>query len=171
MNKVIVCDIDGTIADVSHRLKWTLKKDASTGIDWDYFQAPHRILKDLPFPNAKNILLTFIKHGFDIFYLTGRPRTDEIIKVTQTWMQKHGFPQSENIQFKPLGKPEYKKDTAFKQHAIDHFQTTLSREITLAFDDLERVVEMYKLNNIPIFQIRHLDDWIKIEEWIHVLWR
>jgi beta-phosphoglucomutase-like phosphatase (HAD superfamily) len=78
-----VLDIDGVLADASHRLHYL----APGRKNWDAFFAAAP--KDPPLPEGVEVART-LAHDHDIAYVTGRPsryRGD-----TLTWLQKHGLP-------------------------------------------------------------------------------
>lgn len=176
---IVFCDIDGCIANDKHRLQW-ITTQKGTFIDWNYYLNPALMKQDRPFPGAAEVLMSIIEHRVaDILYITGRPKTDDVIVTTIDWLTANGFPRATmgHIRFRPLPedpmyKPEFVSDSAFKNAMItDLYQVTAQRhKIILAFDDLEPNIEMYKSRNIPIIAIRHLDDWLWIKNWVSVLW-
>ena len=83
-----VFDIDGVLADVSHRLHLV----AGRHQDWDAFFAAAR--EDPPFPQGVALAVASAQ-DCDVVYLTGRPepcRAD-----TLTWLSAHGLPEGELV--------------------------------------------------------------------------
>jgi hypothetical protein len=81
---ILLVDIDGTIADNSHREGFLQggKKD------WDSFYNPELMAKDLPIEAAMDVLprlITLLQGNF--FFLTGRPERTRA--VTVAWLEKH----------------------------------------------------------------------------------
>jgi len=81
---VAVLDIDGTVADVRHRLH-LLNSDSPT--KWaDFFDAAGA---DAVLPQGAELAHKFaVDH--DIVWLTGRPM--RIAELTERWLAKHGLP-------------------------------------------------------------------------------
>jgi predicted secreted acid phosphatase len=161
--KIIITDIDNTIADNTHRLY----SSYNGVLNQKLFLNHENMLRDTPYPIAKDVLLSLVVNGFKIIYLTGRPESTK--KVTQLWLTKNNFTSSENIICK--SEEEYKRkspDHMFKHRWVREIKKV--GKIIMAFDDRERTVDMYDSNLIPVVRIRHLDDWLDIQRWIHVLW-
>jgi hypothetical protein len=81
---VILCDLDGTVADNSHRQGFLQagKKD------WDSFYNPDLIWADEPIEKALEVLpKLIIKTMPNFFFLTGRPERTR--QVTDAWIEKH----------------------------------------------------------------------------------
>lgn len=78
--ETVVCDIDGTIADNSHRQHYLEEKK-----DWKSFFLA--IEKDKPiFKILKKIEKLYLD-GFQIIFITGRP--EEYRLLTQAWLKKY----------------------------------------------------------------------------------
>jgi len=77
-----VIDIDGTVADISHRQS-LIEQDPP---DWDTFFDPDLVMKDKP-KKVKKILKDIIDKYGKIYFLTGRPY--KLRKTTQEWLKRH----------------------------------------------------------------------------------
>ncbi len=78
-----VFDIDGVLADVSHRVHF-LERDPA---DWrSFFEAAR---DDLPWPEGAALCSEAAK-DCDVAYLTGRPERCRL--QTEQWLRWHGFP-------------------------------------------------------------------------------
>jgi len=81
--KLVICDIDGVIADCSHRLHFIEKKPA----DWDgFFEA---CVNDSPIEPMIRFLQA-LDDEFDILYVTGRPKG--VNMHTLLWMARYEVP-------------------------------------------------------------------------------
>lgn len=82
---IIVCDIDGTLSDHSHRLHYVTEKKPK---DWNrYFS---QMILDKPIPEAINALpLIYKRQDVEFHLVTGRP--ERYRKMTEEWLQTH-FP-------------------------------------------------------------------------------
>lgn len=81
MRKVIVVDIDGTVADISHRVHHLEQK---TPKDWISFRQGHE--KDKPIMHIINLVKTLSK-THDIVFCTGREESER--EVTEHWLNKN----------------------------------------------------------------------------------
>lgn len=80
--KGIVCsDIDGTIANIDHRLKYV----SGDKKDWKSFFG--NMNEDLGRWDIINNLNDFFNLGYEIFFVSGRP--DNYRKQTEKWLSKH----------------------------------------------------------------------------------
>ena len=78
--RIVICDIDGTIADNSHRQHYLLGKK-----DWkNFFLA---IDKDKPILKILKKIECLYQDGFQIIFVTGRP--EEYRELTQKWLKKY----------------------------------------------------------------------------------
>lgn len=80
---LLILDIDGVIADCSHRLHFQQAKD------YDAFYSAENMLKDEVIVRGKNLArnLAYGEYSMDrcdIFFLTGRPERTRL--VTEAWM-------------------------------------------------------------------------------------
>lgn len=103
---ILSVDIDGTIANVSKRLKKAEKADPSRGHKfWKIFLDGDNYHLDQPIKPALEFLKDFVKeHPEDkIVYLSGRPK--DTTPATKKWLDKYGYPQGE-ILLRPYGRTE-----------------------------------------------------------------
>lgn len=82
---IILCDLDGTVADNSHRQGFI----QSTKKDWDSFYRPELILQDKPIEKAKAWVPNLISRvGPENFiFLTGRPERTR--QATEQWLSQN----------------------------------------------------------------------------------
>ena len=78
--KKIICDIDGTIADNTHRQSLLSNKN-----NWDEFFLEMK--NDLPIYPVINKVIDEFRNGKEIIFLTGRPLNYE--KETNEWLKKY----------------------------------------------------------------------------------
>ena len=86
---VAVVDIDGVLADVSHRLIHLQRRPK----DWDAFFAA---MADDPVLEPGRDLARRLAQKHPIVYLTGRPR--RYATVTEMWLARHGLPEGHLLQ-------------------------------------------------------------------------
>ena len=79
MSKIVLCDIDGTVANNDHRQH--LLKEYK---DWDLFFS--KLDQDEPIEKIIKIVNEYADQGFVIYFLTGRPARYEL--KTRQWLEK-----------------------------------------------------------------------------------
>jgi len=79
MSKIVLCDIDGTVANNDHRQH--LLKEYK---DWDLFFS--KLDQDEPIEKIIKIVNEYAEQGFLIYFLTGRPQRYEL--KTRQWLEE-----------------------------------------------------------------------------------
>ena len=79
-NKLIICDIDGTVANNEHRQHYLIQSN-----DWNSFFSA--LNKDMPFPKTISMIEEQHKGGLKIVFLTGRP--ERLRQTTSQWLEKN----------------------------------------------------------------------------------
>ncbi len=150
MKKAIIVDIDGTIADLTHRLHWI--KNPHGVKDWKRFFAA--AYKDKPKKQVIE-LIKFLAEHYHIIFLTGRPRLIE--GITIRWLLNH-FPSSkESRKYSMIMRldgdirPDHKiKKEIYKNQIQKKF------EVIGVFEDRQRVVDMWRELGLTCYQV---DQW------------
>lgn len=83
-NEMVICDIDGTIADCSHRMKYIDGKVK----DWDKFFS--EVGKDSTINDVIRIIRKYNSEGKRIILVTGR--NEDCRKQTTEWLHKNNIP-------------------------------------------------------------------------------
>jgi predicted secreted acid phosphatase len=134
-------DIDGTIADLTHRLHHIEK----TPKDWDaFFDSCH---KDAPIPHIVELAALISKHARVIF-VSGR--SDRCRSETMEWLCKHGLGQSVGLFMRKDG--DHRPDNVVKLELLEQIKSR-GYEPIMAFDDRNQVVEMWRANGVPCAQV------------------
>ena len=155
--KYIVFDIDGVLADCSHRLKYIQGENK----DYDKFYSNEEIMKDKPIEANRKILdMLYNLHYMEDFYrpteihgkvifLTGR---NEICKeATCIWLLKNILirsPFDPELYMRP--KNDYRPSHEAKKNLIENHIGF--ENILFAFDDDDKVNEMYKKHGITCYK-------------------
>jgi len=148
MNKTVIFDLDGTLADIT--LRRTLAIDSTDGkMDWDVFFDPKNIGLDQP--NTPVITMAQLLHsqGYKIVILSGRSaRTQD---VTLDWLNQHNVP-FDDIHMRPTDKKShFLPDNVLKQNWL--FTVLKDDDIFAVFDDRQQVVDMWRDNGLTVFQV------------------
>ena len=131
----VVFDLDGTLANLDHRLHLQITKD------WRGFFAA--VGRDEPIPHAIAVLEAMIEAGHRVEIWSGR--SDECRAQTCAWLITHDFPLVTVLM-----------RTAGDQRPDDDLKRDFLRGggwPDLIFDDRDRVVAMWRSLGIPCFQV------------------
>lgn len=148
-------DIDGTLADLSHRLCHIQKQPK----DWDAFFDIDAVLKDKPFLHICRLAKALRKAGEIIVFCSGRP--ERLKLATAKWLYYHvtGDPLSDaldKLYMRPDtmegGKPDHREDYVVKRELLRKIVWD-GYTPTMAFDDRDQVVKMWRDNGIPCAQV------------------
>lgn len=127
----IVSDIDGTIADLTHRLHFS-KGDMK---DWDKFFS--EVKNDKPRKNIIEILNAHREDGYEVIFVSGRP--ERCRRDTLHWMWKNGVVAGgeEPVLFMRQD-GDHRPDTQVKSDIYDTF--LVNYPIERVYDDRPRVI-------------------------------
>lgn len=159
----VVFDLDGTLADCSHRLHLISGETK----DWDaFFDACDG---DLPMRPAGETLIALIHAGHRAEIWSGRGEGPEssVRKKTVDWLHRHfdivspdfgeGFKPAhhriDSLKMRPFGC--HTRDVDLKREWLDDARNA-GRAPDLVFDDRDRVVAMWREEGIPCFQVAPL---------------
>ena len=138
--KIVLCDIDGTVADISHR-EHLLKRDSRGKVNWEAFFS--LMEKDSVREHIKAMVYESWPEC-EVIFLTGRP--EDYREETEQWLNDNGFTYKE-LDMRPYG--DRRPDYIVKEEII---LTELSKyDIVIALEDREFVINMLRRNKIPVF--------------------
>lgn len=147
MKRWVLCDIDGTIADCSHRLHHVQKPEAHQK-NWKAFFS--ELGGDTLREDTLKTLRDFSAEGYDIIFVTARPETYR--KETVAWLEKNGI--GTDFYFTLIMRRENDKrpDTEVKQGILDTYfpdRTTIYKVI----DDRPSVIRMWRSNGLDVIDV------------------
>lgn len=140
---LFVIDIDGTLANASHRMHYV----ECAQPDWGSFVSDEALRLDTAQPHARAVLNKFRKHGYMLCFLTGRRDTSRT--VTESWLKEHmdwAGPRAEPVFMRP---PEFSNTHAsvYKRKQLEnvfaHFGLP-DHHTVIFFDDDPFVARMYR---------------------------
>jgi phosphoglycolate phosphatase-like HAD superfamily hydrolase len=144
---IIIFDIDGTLADNSHRQH--LIKEAG----WDAFF--DECDKDQPIKHIQHVIYALEGQGrSQIIFVTGRP--ERVREKTRVWLDDcYGFyPDRESLLMRADG--DHRPDHVVKEEILDRLIQD-GRKPDMVFDDRNEVVKMWRRRGIPCLQVAEGD--------------
>lgn len=140
MTKCYVFDIDGTIADLSHRLPFIQK----TPKDWDgFFSACD---DDAPIEHMCDLARLLVCET-PVVYVSGR--SDQVREQTEFWLKKNEL-WFGSLYMRQEG--DHRPDYQIKAELLDQL-TADGFEPIMAFDDRDQVVRMWRERGVPCAQV------------------
>lgn len=155
IRKYVVVDIDGTIADCTHRLHHLTKPKK----DWDKFF--EECANDEPIQEIVDLVKTMNERNYRVIYLTGRVGTDETRKATEEWLVKQGLWDYEALLMREGGdfrvdrivKPELLTEYITKHFEHDEYGVCHNDVISLILEDRTSVVEVFRKLGYKVLQV------------------
>lgn len=137
----IIFDIDGTLADLTHRRHFVASKPKN----WDAFQALAH--KDVPFEPVAVLARSLATLAHRIVLCSGRGEQER--PVTEAWLAQHQITH-ERLYMRAEG--DYRADDLIKEELLDHILSDgFSPQIV--FDDRARVVAMWRRRGLICAQV------------------
>ena len=141
MRDCYIVDIDGTVADASHRIHHIKKKPK----DWNSFFA--ECINDAPIPHMHKLVSLLQVTG--VIWVSGRPERTKI--DTLEWLYKHSFIHGPDpLYMRADG--DYRDDDIIKYELLQKLKEDGWNPL-MAFDDRDRIVKMWRANGIPCLQV------------------
>ena len=140
---IIICDIDGTIADLSHRLHFITNGNHQ----WNEFFAA--VAGDKPIPEVIKTIQLLSQAGATILLVTGRSTVCRFDTVM--WLHGHSVP-FEGLYMREEG--DHRKDSIVKSELLDKISGEWDMsQVIGAFEDRQQVVDMYRARGLRVFQV------------------
>ena len=163
MQKTVIFDLDGTLANIDSRRDISMKPNGR--LDWNVFAAPNSILA-LDKPNAPVIKMAqmFKADGFKIVIFSGR--NDRGFDATVQWLNDFKVPFDLLVmrpdKFKDKSWPiadgnpatpdmRFMPDEILKKKMLDAFVDI--NDVFLVVDDRDKVVKMWRDLGLNTFQV------------------
>lgn len=138
----VLCDIDGTLADITHR-KHFVEGDKK---DWkSFFEAMD---KDTVRYEIAGQLIDFYNKGYTCILVSGRP--EDYREVTEWWLSEYnlGFPFTLLMR----GKNDTRPDDIVKEDILNTYFPDKSL-IKYVIDDRPRVIRMWRKNGLSVIDV------------------
>ena len=139
--KTAIFDIDGTLADSSHRVHYVLAHPKN----WDAFHAES--INDEPHAHIVELAILLAQAGYEIVCCSGRG--EEYRDITLDWIEANGIPYSA-LYMRATG--DRRDDSIVKLELLVRMRAD-GFDPKIAFDDRDRVVDAWRQAGIPCLQV------------------
>lgn len=139
-------DIDGTIADLSHRLHF-IEGDKK---DWDAFY--EACDQDKPIFETITVARALAAAGHTLLYSTGR--SFSVYGKTYAWLNKYRLANASSLYMRPL--KDHREDSVVKSEILDHIMKSYGAGLGGyggVFEDRQQCVDMYRARGLRVFQV------------------
>jgi len=156
MKDIIVCDLDGTLANCEHRVHHVQRVDGN-GLkkkpNWDAFYAG--VLQDTVNEAVRSVLYSMYDmersrdRNLELIFCSGRP--ERCRADTVSWLcNVVGF---SSLEFTLLMRKDgdYRADYVVKQEILD--ASIPKDRVLFVLDDRQQVVDMWRRNGLTCFQV------------------
>lgn len=141
---VYIFEIDGVIADITHRLGMLGHKP----VDWQKFL--HSACDDNYFMPMVRMMRHIYDGGGEIWLWTNR--CESIKDITVQWLAKHPMiPEHIDLWMRPLG--EKCPDQVLKSRRYTELSEHDKRRIVLAIEERPRVIQMWNVHGVPCLNV------------------
>lgn len=144
MKCAYIFDIDGTIADLTHRLRYVLCSDDAK--DWDKFYKA--CYNDRPIPDVIQLLKRIDGSGAEIIFVTGRSEIchDETI----TWINRFVGIKEYSVFMRK--KNDHREDAELKKEIYE--KNIQGKHVVLGvFEDRKQCVDMWRGLGLTCYQV------------------
>lgn len=144
MKKIVLCDLDDTLADCQHRVPLILEQPKR----WTEFFAACD--GDAPIPHVIE-LVNALRGQYEIWITSGR--SDECRAATLLWLRRHGV-HFDRLIMRAAG--DYTDDGLLKPSWLAN-GTIPRHRVAFSLDDRNRVVSAWRAAGVPCFQVAEGD--------------
>jgi len=143
---IYIFDIDGTIADLSHRLHYIKEKPAK----WKEFFA--NCGADTPILDVIQLMRYIVNHAQDRKIMLVSGRSDECEEETINWLYKYDVPFT-SLYMRRAG--DHREDSVVKAELLQELIEDWKEALPIAgvFEDRQQVVDMYRSKGLRAYQV------------------
>lgn len=145
---LVIFDLDGTLADISHRLDRTLLADKTEGTHLDLSE----YLGDRPIGHVISLYRLHLRNGLNRPHIWSARRARSL-DVTTEWINQHvitALDWSRHLRMRPT--EDRTPDDELKERWL-HEVRAAGQDVELAYEDRTSVVKMWRRNGVPCFQV------------------
>lgn len=147
-----IFDIDGTLCNIEHRLHFLDNKEDPDR--WDKFY--RACVLDKPNEPVLAVLRHLRETGNEIWLFSGR--SEDVRFETMLWLDKHFWGLGSDLALRPerltmRPSKSYMEDHFLKEVWLRGMLEVDRKRLVAVFDDRKRVVDMWRANGVPCFQV------------------
>lgn len=142
----VIVDIDGTIADLSHRMHHIQGKGRRK--DWTAFFAACG--EDVPHDDIIRLLQAIAASTPQVVFHYVSGRSDGCRSQTEAWLQRHGLPRGALL-MRRAG--DFRTDDVVKEEILDTRLELSPADVWFVLDDRDRVVDMWRRRGFRVLQV------------------
>lgn len=140
MQKAYIFDIDGTLTDNTHRLKYIMNYPK------DYKTFYKELIDDQPINDVIELCKVLYANDYKILLVTGRPEDYRVL--CKQWLEKYGIFYDDLLMRK---EKDFRKDDIVKKEIYDNFIKPFY-EVVGVFEDRNRCVKMWRDLGLTCYQ-------------------
>lgn len=140
--EAIICDMDGTLSDPTHRRHWLEQKN------WEEF---YSLCNLDPVHSHISKIIQSMHFKYQIIIVTGRPLAHA--EATHSWLFENGIPWDD---FACRKDGDFRQDYIVKEEILNEYILPRYNPI-FALDDRKQVVDMWRRRGIPCLQVAEGD--------------
>lgn len=146
MKNIIVCDLDGTLADCEHRVHHV----RNTPKNWDAFFAGVRDdTLNYPVLSVLNKFVEFEGFRYELIFCSGRP--ERCRADTVEWLLREACLSEDEYTLLMRKDGDFRADHIVKQEILDN--SIPKERVLFVLDDRQQVVDMWRRNGLVCFQV------------------
>lgn len=146
-DKYIVCDIDGTVANLQHRLHYIKNEDGTDKDvkDWDGFFS--KVYDDSPIDSTIDMLHKYKEEGYEIIFVSARP--EKCRQATIEWLMN--YVDVDPVTLIMRGDGDKREDSDVKRDIHKKYLANLY--IKCIIDDRPRVINMWREEGYHVIDV------------------
>jgi FMN phosphatase YigB (HAD superfamily) len=148
IKRTVVIDMDGTLADLSHRLHFVRQEHKK----FDDFHAA--AAGDMPNAWCVELMKAMRNHGYLVYIVSARPK--RLKNVTTIWLSDHEIPYDKLILLRE--NDDHTKDQELKRDWVRGYG---AHKILFVVDDRQCVVDTWRAEGVTCLQCNQWDEFHK----------
>ena len=154
MPKIVIFDLDGTLAIIDDRMRLATGGKTTEGnykkINWDILHDPANIELDVPNVPIVEICRLLAEDGYTIYIFSGR--SDKTATATLSWLSQNKVPFNKLVMRPNTKKEMYTPDEGLKKRMLDKHVRD-KKDVLCVFDDRQKVVDMWRREGLVCCQV------------------
>lgn len=146
---IVLCDIDGTLANCDHRRKLL----PNGKMDWAHFLHPSLVAKDTPIVPILNLVHALQEADHYVIFVTGRHST--LRGVTRKWLCDHYVMDEDDPEdiLRMRGNSDFRPDYEVKEDMLREITLDMGGPPHLVIDDRPSVIAMWQRHSLFVLQV------------------